>query len=293
MTDYYLFHQNMHVFDGSDAKKNEGFGNAMRIISGQLNKDLVVAAGFTEIMSDESAAMREIASMACYLNPKLTYPYLFATGVRVFPKEATEYIAISLDKQFRVEARGRVMLIKEKKDEPYWKCVSDDDVRVGVMSKDFASDSRGLAYVCGQFGDQKMIVGFTNDISGGGGNAACPLMDKIMKMIWDKHPYYSECHTIFGGSFRSTPSPMSDPVYTIYACAPPAAADTIELDKAAPSPNTTPLSTTKLAFFYDFWVADEEITNDYASVYGETWNKELSDHCGIALRLDMEVKFAA
>jgi len=306
MPDYYLFHQNMNVFDGCKSEQNQGFNKAMLTISGRLKDSRVVAAGFTEVIGFHTNTVTSaLSSMAGNLDTQLTPPALFATGVPDSRYGTFEYTAISLSIRFKVEARGRVMLVNQKDGKPQWTCVSDEDMSISevypfVTSSDtiFAPDSRGLAYVCGEYGDQKMTVGFMHAISGSGRENTYQTLIGIMSLIWEKHPDYNEYPTIFGGDFVFKPSPIGGPYYAIYACVPSGHSTAVSTDStdntastAAPS-DCAPLATTAYGC-YDFWVANEQITNDYASVYGETMDKDegLSDHCGIALRLPMEVKF--
>jgi hypothetical protein len=196
LSDYYLFHQNMNLFPGDKATQNEEFGEAMRIISAMLGEGQVVVAGFTRIRGNNGNKLRKaLLNMARELDD-FNPPDLFYTGISG-PFKGYEYTPICVNKKSFVEKHGRVMQVSQGHDAPFWQCISDDELEtdadsLSISGKSIEAGSRGLAYVCGQFGGQKMIVGFTNEISGGDGDSrAYPLMDKIMKMIWEKHPGYN------------------------------------------------------------------------------------------------------
>lgn len=292
MRDYYLFYQNMTpYFDGSDAEQNANLKKAMQVISGKLSKGEVIAAGFTDIQLLNRFSLHiALEGIATNLDGGLRMPYLFATG-----GGTPEYTAISLNKKFKVEKRGRVMRVNQEKGDPLWKCVSKEEVDIETIhvadSKDakifvnyFDSGSRGLAYVCGKFGNRKMIIGFTHRISAEGREKTYQLLTDSMKLIWDKHPDYSEQPTIFGGDFTFAPGPMNAPYSAIYSATPSGVG-------TADSGDWEPLPTSDKEGF-DFWVANKEIPNSYASRYEETYGlKKLSRHRGISLWLHTKVSF--
>jgi len=293
MRDFYLFYQNMTpYFDGSDAERNSNLVKAMQVISGKLKKGEVIAAGFSDILlQDRSSLHIALWRMAFTLDVELRVPNLFATYASGTP----EYTAISVNKKFNVKERGRVMRVKQENGDSLWKCVPDDEIGIESVRRIdnskgsttfvnyFESGSRGLAYVCGEFGDRKMVIGFTHRMSAEGREKTYQLLTDSMKMIWDKHPDYEGEPTIFGGDFAFAPGPMNAPYSAIYP-------DTPGKSTANPS-DWQPVPTSDYEGF-DFWVANHEIPDTYASYYEETHGlMKLSRHCGIALWLHTKVQF--
>lgn len=284
MPDYYLFYQTMDpYFDGEEVERNSNLDRAMQVVSGYLKKGQVVAAGFTDVqLLDRLVLYRTLSSIASNLDGGLGSYSLFATGVLGWP----ECTAICVNKSFVVEKRGRVMRVNQETGDPLWTCVSEQEVPIDDLKSSvnyFETRSRGLAYVCGKFGDQKMIVGFTHKISAEGRENTYQLLTSIMQLIWDKYPDYSGYPTIFGGDFTFAPSPMDKPYYAIYAST-PSGVSTTDSSTWDPVPTSDGRG-------FDFWVANEEISNDNASLYAVTNGFRLSYHSGISLRLPMEVSF--
>lgn len=318
MPDYHLFYQNMHpFFDGSNVLRNMNLEGALQVVSGKLKDGQVLAAGFTNLQfKDQPSAIKMLGAVR-NLDSRFEVPSMFATGGYGSP----EYTAIFAHEKFSKDEHGRVMRVNQGKGSSLWKCVPRGEVDTWdlkctteeferiAMSGDnyvgyFEARTRGLAYVCGKFGGQKMVVGFTHRISAEGRDKTYTALSDAMKLIWDKHPNYSGCPTIFGGDFTFAPAPADKPFHAAYACKPDAVSkavpsDSAEADSEADKPkddkaasgDRVPLATSANGGFA-FWVANKEIANDNASVHAETGGPNLSQHSGISLRLPAEISLA-
>lgn len=315
MPDYHLFYQNMDpFFDGSNVLRNMNLEGALQVVSGRLKAGRVLAAGFTNLQfKDQPSAIKMLEGVR-NLEGRFNVPSMFATGGYGTP----EYTAIFVHENFSEEYRGRVMRVNQGKDSSLWKCVPSNEVYTWdlkcttdefkriAMSGDnyvgyFEARTRGLAYACCKSGGQKIVVGFAHRISAEGRDKTYAALTDAMKLIWDKHPAYNGCPTIFGGDFTFAPGPADKPFYAAYACKPDevskadgaeatSEADKPKDDKAARG-DCVPLATSANGGFA-FWVANKEIANDNASVHAETGGPNLSQQSGISLRLPAEISLA-
>jgi hypothetical protein len=275
------------TFDGSNVDRNLNLEKAMQIVSGKLKEGQVLAAGFTDIhMTDPFKVEVTLSRIASNLDSE------FGGLTREFATRyygSLEYTVIYVNKNFVVGGSGRVMRVNQKKGDPLWQCVTLQDVLENNLEnkaaasqtasenaeKYFEAKSRGLAYVCGKFRGEKMIIGFTHKISAEGRENTYQLLTDIMKLIWDKHPDYSGCPTIFGGDFTFAPAPTAGPCSAVYAW-----------DSTADPGDMEPLPTSDKEGF-DFWFTNADMPYNRASRHEETCGIKLTRHYGISLRLRM------
>ena len=273
MPNYYLFHQNMRVYGGGNAERNEVFNEAMMDISSDLDKDQVAVAGFTEIMNF-GASVDTLDMIAHHLDVNLTKPLFFACGITAFKSDSPEYVAISVHKAFSIQIAGRVLLLEQpSSNRPKWTCVPSTELKVATVPDNLSPDSRGLAYVGGKFQGKYLIVGFMHNMYNlGDRSSAFQALSDMIQLIWDKHSEWDGYMTIFGGDFNVEPRDNLPSAYTVYAT----------------NNNNEPVNTTK-HHPYDYWIASKQISKNNAYVYTETRDvpSGLSDHGGISLKLPM------
>ena len=275
MPDYYIFHQNMRVYGGGNAERNEVFNDAMMEISSELDKDQVVVAGFTEIMNF-GATVDALGVVAAHLDVNLRDPLFFACGITAFKNESPEYVAIAMHKNFSRQIGGRVLLTRpDPYSKPQWTCFSETDLGIQSIPKGIVPDSRGLAYVGGRFKNKYMIVGFMHNMYNlGDRSSAFQALSNMINLIWAEHSTWANTATIFGGDFNVDPRDITSSVHTIKA-----------VDN-----NNNAIPTTK-HHTYDFWISSANIPNGNAFVDQQTRNvgNGLSDHAGIRLLLPLNL----
>jgi len=278
MPDYYIFHQNLRVFGGKSTSRNDTFNGAMMDICTKFNLGKVAVAGFTEVMG--TGSLDALANMSDLLDSDLTKPILFACGFTAIKNEDPEYIAISTNKEFKIEIAGRVLRVRPNAyADAKWTCYSAGDLSLGDFPNNTVPDSRGLAYLGGTLKDtnsktKRVIVGFMHNMYGlGDRSEAFTALEKIKQLVWAKHSLPNVV-TIFGGDFNVAPRDTKGGSHTICA---------MEIDGVTPTPTTKHHA-------YDFWLSSFNIPNSNAKVFAETRDVTLglSDHAGVALLLPLD-----
>lgn len=271
--EYYVFHQNMRVFGGGTLGRNEAFDGAfIETVSNKMGQDKhIIVAGFTEITNATIAKdALQNASSFLFNDAKYTIGF-FACGVTALKQgQAPEYVVISCRHDFTISFSGRVLLMSDQK----WKCWPWDKFPNDRLPEELTADSRGLAYVGGNFKNQQMIIGFMHNMykegNRSGGFSALPTM---MKLIWEAHSGWGNVPIYLGGDFNVKPRGFSSRADAQVICAVDANNNNINTTRTHP---------------YDYWVtSDPKKTNGDVTVCEETRDVVvgLSDHAGVLLRV--------
>lgn len=240
-------------------------------VSRALGQDRIFIAGFTEVMS--RAARANLTTLALSLDPILQRTQVFAVGVTAVGGKK-EYVGISLANDFDLQISGKVLPLTPTK----WRAYPTTELPAAEMpAGEYVADVRGLAYVGGRFGGQRMLVGFMHNVYTLSERAfhyrAIPHM---VDAIWAAHRDWGETTVYLGGDFNVQPNDL-DATYRV---------------RYALTPTGDPINTTK-NHPYDFWITNDPlIGRNRPQVFTQTrWDKarrrnlELSDHAGVSFRI--------
>lgn len=265
---YWLFHQNLRVFCGTNARRNTAFEDAMNTISTELDQDRVIVAGFTEVMNNQTT-QTPLRRIAQELDPSLRTPILFAVGTTAVGNQ-TEWVGISAHVNFGIQISGKVLKLTNNTWQAYptTNQLPSDQMPNGQ----FAADVRGLAYIGGTFGQRRMIVGFIhNNYTLGVPSTIYRALPQMVAAIKAAHQGWNQVPHYLGGDFNIEPDDIAANYRAVYAAT-----------------DEGPIKTT-WHHTYDYWItSDPNLTENEAEIFKESrWenDSDLSDHAGVALRV--------
>ncbi|HLO04709.1 MAG TPA: hypothetical protein VK191_16510 [Symbiobacteriaceae bacterium] len=269
MPNYYVFHQNLRVFAGTNARRNTAFEDAMDTISTDIGSDRVLVAGFTEVMNNQNTRtpLRRIAQE---LDAALRTPILFATGTTAVGNQ-TEWVGISTHTNFTVQISGKVL----KQTNNTWQAypVTPQLPADQMPPGNFAADVRGLAYVGGTIGNQRLLFGFIhNNYTLGEPSTIYRALPQMVTAIGQAHQGWDQVTRYLGGDFNIRPDDIGVGYRAVYAT-----------DEDMGEIKTTWYHT------YDYWITNNgNIDTGQAEVFtASRWENDpdLSDHAGVGLQI--------
>ncbi|HSZ69481.1 MAG TPA: hypothetical protein VK756_03880 [Solirubrobacteraceae bacterium] len=287
----YLFHQNMRVFGGDAAARNQAY----EVAFAQLRPTLGAASnvpigGFTEIVNNTTATatMQMLAGRM-----GLTTVYLIACGKTALAK-GPEYVAVGASAATPILAAGRIAI-----DASHNKITLIHDPAPALppppgwcktLPPGATLDYRGVVYLIANVGGTAIAVGFLHNMYTDP-NTRTLIAEQIPHFgaLMAAEPTMAGGPVYIGGDFNVLPIPRSLPAYGLYT---PYA---IGIPALPPPPHPIkPGGTTAAGNLYDYWYSDRApaepwppgFVSPVAGVYTPTlFYPDMSDHCGVVLRI--------
>jgi hypothetical protein len=283
----YAYHQNMRVFGGGAAARNNAYSNAFTTLRATIGGgNGIAAAGFTELVNYPTAllALQQLgARMGC---PSVMSVACGRTALANGP----EYVGMAFSSapqsvgRILIQASGRgINLIHEiapMVPPPAQWCQS--------LNVQATLDYRGVVYAAVRLGRTTVAVGFLHNRYADGDTRAliAGLVPQFCAMM-RQNPAVNGGPSYLGGDFNVAPlrrpgaggpcSPYSRGLY------PPLPAGMPPLP-----PGWTPGGTTAAGNLYDYWYLNDGAPAPMApvaSVFAWTLDLAMSDHCGTLLQV--------
>jgi len=278
-----LFHQNMQNYNGANAVRNALFDNCFAAILAKTASDYL-AAGFTEV---RVATVADITARAQALDPALANAIVIEVGRTALAPRAENIGIAWTPGSLRVRHYGQVLYNSTI---GQWVCYNNACLNGPVPAAlampnvgQLGADSRGLAYIAGDFTTRHVVIAFMHNMYSVGDRSIAfgqlwRMRDLVIHAIRASDP--TDANTVWetyvGGDFNVDPSTPGSSRATLRH----AAAEYFNRNQGRYFYyNTTWFNT------YDFWLTDTFCVNDQAEMAGDTRYQFASDHSGIILKI--------
>jgi hypothetical protein len=289
----YILHQNMRVYGGGSLARNDAYFFALHDIPADI-WELTIAVGLTEITSNKDGVCREsvrvnLPDLVTSVNRSLKDYAFVACGTTSGGDKGgvgtTEYVGLFWNRSFLDVAYVGRTLQEASGQAAHWNCELMAYPGKGITMPlpkagdvGYKADSRGLAFIVGAGKSGKshfdFVIAFMHNQYGKGDKSGGVIsLDSQVKTIEEKLKekkiFLKDPNIYIGGDFNVKPTSSAR-----------------TLNMAAASTATGFINTTN-SNPYDYFLSNQNISNDDVQVHAATRIAKVSDHAGVSLKLQL------